>query len=185
MLRYLKSSPAQGLIYKASNDLCLTGYCDSDWAACPDTRRSISGYCTYLGDSLITWRSKKQGTVSRSSSEAEYRSIAHLVCEMQWMSELFKELDVKVPLPMVVYCDNKSTMYIAETPVFHERTKHIEIDCHVTRERIKSGMIKLKHIGTNDQPADVFTKALHRTRLHMLLGKLGVYNIYSPTCGRV
>ena len=172
-------------MYKSSNGLFLTGYCDSDWAACPDTRKFISGYCTYLGGSLITWRSKKQGTVSRSSSEAEYRSLAHLVCEMQWLSELIKELGVQIPMPMEVYYDNKSAIYIAENPVFHERTKHIEIDCHVTRERIKSGMIMLKHIGTNDQPADVSPRHYHRTRLQLLLSKLGVYDIYSPTCGRV
>ena len=101
------------------------------------------------------------------------------------MSELVKELGIQVPMPMEVHCDNKSAIHIAENPVFHERTKHIEIDCHVTRDRIKSGMIVLKHIGTNDQPADLFTKALHRTRLQQLLSKLGVHDIYSPTCGRV
>ena len=152
---------------------------------CPDTWKSISSYCTYLGNSLITWRSKKRGTVSRSSSEAEYRSLAHLVCELQWIAELMKELGIQVPMPVQVHCDNKSAIHIAENPIFHERTKHIKIDCHVTRERIKSGMIILKHIGTKIQPADVFTKALHRTRLKMLLAKLGVYHEYSPNCGRV
>ncbi|CAN1754083.1 Retrovirus-related Pol polyprotein from transposon TNT 1-94 [Linum perenne] len=185
ILRYLKSSPGQGLFYKSDNELVLQGFCDSDWATCPDTRRSITGYCTYLGSSLVTWKSKKQTTVSRSSSEAEYRALAHLVCEIQWLTVLLADLGVKVMTPVNIYCDNRSAIHIAENPVFHERTKHIEIDCHVTRERIKSGLIKLHHVSTEEQLADLFTKGFHRRRLQFLLSKLGVIDIHSPTCGRV
>ncbi|CAN0874921.1 Retrovirus-related Pol polyprotein from transposon RE1 [Linum grandiflorum] len=185
ILRYLKSAPGQGLIYRANNQCTLSGFCDSDWASCPDTRRSVTGYCTYFGNCLLTWKSKKQSTVSRSSSEAEYRALAHLVCEVQWLAGLLNELGVHIPMPMTVYCDNKSAIHIAENPVFHERTKHIEIDCHVTRDRIKTGMIKLQHVNTEMQLADLFTKAMHRRRLQMLLDKLGVFNLYAPTCGRV
>ncbi|CAL1361803.1 unnamed protein product [Linum trigynum] len=185
VLRYLKGAPGQGLHFKSNNDLVLKAYSDADCAACPDTRRSISGYCTFLGGSLIAWRAKKQTTVSRSSSEAEYRALAHLVCEIQWLKGLLAELDVKIQTPVLVYCDNMSAIQIAENPVYHERTKHIEIDVHVTRERIKSGLIKLKFVRSEDQLADLFTKGLSRYRLSYLLDKLGVLNIYAPTCGGV
>ncbi|CAL1375244.1 unnamed protein product [Linum trigynum] len=185
ILRYLKHAPGQGLLFKSDCELKLRGFSDSDWASCPDTRRSITGYCTLLGDSLITWKSKKQSTVSRSSSEAEYRALAHLVCELQWLKGLLAEMGVKIPLPVQVYCDNRSAIHIAENPVFHERTKHIEIDCHITRERLKSGLIKLEHVRTEDQLADLFTKGMTRYRLKFLLSKLGVLDIHSPTCGGV
>ncbi|CAL1377514.1 unnamed protein product [Linum trigynum] len=150
VLSYLKSSPDHGIYFDSEAELKMTGYCDSDWASCPDTRRSITGYCTMLGTSLITWKTKKQTTVSRSSSEAEYRALAHLVCEVEWLKRLSTELTVQVPLPITVYCDNMSAIHIAENPVFHERTKHIEIDMYVTRERVKTCLIKLQHISTTE-----------------------------------
>ncbi|CAL1401524.1 unnamed protein product [Linum trigynum] len=180
VLRYLKSSPDQGIHFGNQAELKLTEYSDSDWASCPDTRRSITGYCTMLGSSLITWKTKKQTTVSRSSSEAEYRALAHLVCEVEWLKRLLTELTVEVPLPITVYCDNRSAIHIAENPIFHERTKHIEIDIHVTRERIKTGLIVLKYINTAEQLADIFTKGLDRFRLRELLVKLGI-KLIPPT----
>ncbi|CAI0435222.1 unnamed protein product [Linum tenue] len=180
VLRYLKSSPDQGIHFSSEAELKMTTYSDSDWASCPDTRRSITGYCTKLGSSLVTWRTKKQTTVSRSSSEAEYRALAHLVCEVEWLKRLLSELTIQVPLPITVYCDNRSAIHIAENPVFHERTKHIEIDMHVTRERVKVGLIKLQYINTNEQLADIFTKGLDRFRLNELLVKLGI-RLIPPT----
>ncbi|CAL1360644.1 unnamed protein product [Linum trigynum] len=150
VLRYIKGSPGQGIFFKAEPTLRLIGYSDSDWASCPDSRRSITGYCTFLGSSLITWKSKKQTTVSRSSSEAEYRALAHLGCEVQWLKNLLAKLSVEVVLPISVFCDNRSAIHIAENPVFHERTKHIEIDVHVIRERVKAGLIKLFYVKTED-----------------------------------
>ncbi|CAL1409881.1 unnamed protein product [Linum trigynum] len=185
VIRYIKHAPGQGLWFKSGTKLELTGFSDSDWASCPDTRRSVTGYCTLLGGCLLTWKSKKQTTVSRSSSEAEYRALAHLVCELEWLRSLLAEMGINIPLPIDVYCDNRSAIHIAENPVFHERTKHIEIDCHVTRERLSSGMIKLQHVRTDDQLADLFTKGLTRYRLSYLLDKLGVFDMYSPTYGGV
>lgn len=92
VLRYLKGDPAQGLFYSASSPMKLTAYSDANWAACQDTRQSITGYCVFLGDSLISWRSKKQQTVSRSSSEAEYRAMADATCELIWLTTVLTEL---------------------------------------------------------------------------------------------
>ncbi|CAI0377901.1 unnamed protein product [Linum tenue] len=185
VIRYLKQTPGQGLLFRADSKLELQGFCDADWASCPDSRRSLTGYCTFLCTSLITWKTKKQTTVSRSSSEAEYRALAQVVCEVQWLRNLLLEMGVQVPLSINLFCDNKSALHIAENPVFHERTKHIEIDCHVIRERLKSGLAKLSHIRTDDQVADIFTKGVTRYRLKFLLDKLGVFNAYSPACGGV
>ncbi|CAL1371101.1 unnamed protein product [Linum trigynum] len=183
ILRYLKNSPGQGLFFASNTNFTLTGYSDSDWGACPDTRRSITGYCTFLGDSLITWKIKKQAIVSKSSSEAEYRALSQLSCEVQWITQLLKDLNVEYQGPATVFCDNKSTIHMAENPVFHERTKHIEIDCHVIRERVKSKLISLKYVCTDRNLADIFTKGLSAHRFKWILFKLGVYDIYSPACG--
>ncbi|CAL1383720.1 unnamed protein product [Linum trigynum] len=183
ILMYLKNSPGQGLFFASNTDFTLTGYSDSDWGACPDTRRSITGYCTFLGDSLITWKAKKQAIVSKSSSEAEYRALSQLSCEIQWITQLLKDLNVEYQGPATVFCDNKSTIHMAENPVFHERTKHIEIDYHVIRERVKSKLISLKYVCTDRNLADIFTKGLSAHRFKWILFKLGVYDIYSPACG--
>ncbi|WVY96489.1 hypothetical protein V8G54_028640 [Vigna mungo] len=145
ILRYLKGTPG-------------AAFCDSDWAACPDTRRSVTGFTVYLGNSLISWRSKKQPTVSRSSSEAEYRSLASTVCEIQWLTYLLNDLHVAHTSPALIYCDNQSAIQIASNQVFHERTKHIDIDCHIVREKVVSGLIKLLPISTTMQLADILTK---------------------------
>ncbi|CAN1140144.1 Retrovirus-related Pol polyprotein from transposon TNT 1-94 [Linum perenne] len=183
ILRYIKQSPGQGLFFSANTKLQLTGYSDSDWGACPDTRRSITGYCTFLGASLITWKAKKQTTVSKSSSEAEYRALSHLSCELQWLKQLLAELGVPHPQPIATFCDNKSTIHMASNPVFHERTKHIEIDCHVIRERVQSGLMNLQYICTDRNLADIFTKGLSVQRFNWIVFKLGVLDIYSPACG--
>ncbi|XP_031104380.1 uncharacterized protein LOC116007854 [Ipomoea triloba] len=131
VLRYIKKAPGQGLFYPKNNGNQLNVFSDSDWASCTETRRSITGFCVFLGPALISWRSKKQATVSRSSSEAEYRALAATVCEVQWITSLLRELQVQPSKPAAVFCDSKSAIAIAENHVFHERTKHIDIDCHI------------------------------------------------------
>lgn len=131
VLRYFKNNPAQGLFYSSSYDLQLHGFCDADWASCPVTRRSVSGYCILLGSSLVVWKMKKQNVVSRSSVEAEYRSMAHSSCELVWLHRLLKDLQIAIDIPISLYCDNAAAIHITRNPVYHERTKHIEIDYHV------------------------------------------------------
>ena len=185
ILQYLKSCPAKGLFYSSSADLSLSGFADFDWATCPTSRKSVSGYAVFIGSSLISWKSKKQNTVSRSSSEAEYRALASLTCEIQWLHYILKDLHITFTKPTSVYCDNKSAIHLAQNPTFHERTKHIEIDCHLIREKIERGLIKLFPISSTAQIADMLTKPLFKPAFETLVSKLGLINLHSPACGGV
>jgi len=180
VLRYLKGSVGKGLFLSASSSINLVGYADSDWAGCPTTRRSTTGYFTMLGSSPISWKTKKQPTISRSSAEAEYRSLATLSSELQWLKYLLSDLGINHSQPITIYCDSQAAIHIAENPVFHERTKHIEIDCHFVREKIKSGLITPSYIRSSDQLADIFTKPLGGDAYKRILGKLGVIEISIP-----
>uniref|UniRef100_A0A803NL64 Polyprotein n=1 Tax=Cannabis sativa TaxID=3483 RepID=A0A803NL64_CANSA len=130
ILQYLKSTHGQGLIfYVECPAIHFQAFADADWGACLDTRRSISGYCVFLGRSLISWKSKKQATVSRSFAEAEDRSMANATCELTWLHNIIKDFNIQPQLPSTLFCDNSIDIHIAENPVDHERTKHVEIDC--------------------------------------------------------
>ncbi|XP_061352700.1 uncharacterized mitochondrial protein AtMg00810-like [Gastrolobium bilobum] len=181
VLRYLKNAPSNGLFYPAANKLQPSGFADSDWAVCADTRRSITGFCVFIGSALVSWESKKQGTVSRSSSEAEYRSLAALTCKIQWIRYLLQDLQVPFHKAVPIYCDNRSAIYLAHNPTFHERTKHIEIDCHLIREKILDGLVHFLPIASGDQLADPFTKSLSVGPFKSLVGKLGLRNTHPPT----
>ena len=141
----------------------------------------MTGYLLKFGDSLISWKSKKQNTVSQSSAEAEYRSLATLTAKVVWVTSLFKELCVKLESSAIIHCDSKAALQIAANPVFHERTKHIEIDCHFIREKILQGLIRTNYIISKEQQADVLTKALGRTQHDFLLSKLGLLNIFNTS----
>jgi hypothetical protein len=144
----------------------LIAYTDADWAGCPDTRRSTSGFCVYLGDALVSWSSKRQNAVSRSSAEAEYRGIANAVAECSWLRHLLDELHHGIRQATTVYCDNVSSVYMSKNPVHHRRTKHIELDIHFVREKVAIGELRVLHVPSDKQFAHIFTKgpptAMHK-----------------------
>lgn len=145
------------------------------------TRRSLSGWMVFLCRSPISWKTKKQVTVSRSSTEAEYHSMAALTCELKWLKGLLDSLGVSHPRAMNLHCDNQSALYLAQNPVFHERTKHIEVDCHFLRDAILDCTISPSYVPTTSQLADIFTKALGQKQFSFLLRKLGIYDLHAPT----
>ncbi|KAJ4765650.1 Retroelement pol polyprotein-like [Rhynchospora pubera] len=171
VMRYLKANPGQGILLRADSKLQLNGYCDSDWASCPTTQRSLTGYFVMLGGSPVPWKTKKQPTVSCSSAEAEYRSMTNATCELLWLKSFLQSLGVVHDRPMNLYCDSQAALHIATNPVFHERTKHIELDCHFVRDWIKDGAVVTQYIRSSEQLADIFTKALGKQQFHYLLGK--------------
>ena len=179
-LRYLKASPGQGLLFLAQSNLTLTTYGDADWGNCLDIRKSTSGYCVFLGESLISWKSKKQPTVARSSAEVEYRVMANVTSEVEWLIKLLQDFGVS-PGSVKLLCDNQAAQHIASNPTFHERTKHIEIDCHFVRERVQSELLKLIHVKSQHQLTDIMTKPLATTPFRSIMSKLGVKDIYAPT----
>jgi len=183
ILRYLKKTPGNGIFLAANSEAQLKGYSDSDWAGCVETRKSVTGYIIYFGNSPVSWRSKKQPTVSRSSTEAEYRALAATTCEIQWLKYLLDDIGINHRSPAVLYCDNQSAIQIASNQVMHERTKHIEIDCHIVREKINNGLLKLLPVSSKSQLADILTKPLPPVDFNSICFKLGMLNLYSQLEG--
>uniref|UniRef100_A0A2N9HD82 Reverse transcriptase Ty1/copia-type domain-containing protein n=1 Tax=Fagus sylvatica TaxID=28930 RepID=A0A2N9HD82_FAGSY len=174
ILRYLKHTISHGLLLRRQSSSLLHAFSDSDWAGCPDDRRSTTGYCIFLGSNLISWSSRKQATVSRSSTEAEYRAIAHATAEVTWLQSLLRDLGIFLSSPPTLWCDNIGATYLTANPVFHARTKHIEIDLHFVRDKVASGCLLVKFISGKDQVADIFTKPLVASRFAFLRDNLNV-----------
>lgn len=141
---------------------------------CHDTRRSTTGCCVFLGSNIVSWCAKRQPTVSRSSTEAEYRALAYTASELTWINYLLRDLRVPQPAPALLQCDNLSTVHLSANPGFHSRSKHIEVDYHYIREHVALGVIEIRHIPASLQVADIFTKSLPRSSFAALRSKLGV-----------
>ncbi|WVZ98004.1 hypothetical protein U9M48_043497 [Paspalum notatum var. saurae] len=184
ILRYVKGTLSVGLHLGAGSVQSLTAYSDADWAGCPDSRRSTSGYCVFLGDNLVSWSSKCQTTVSRSSAEAEYHVVAHAVAECCWLRQLLQELHVSIPSATIVYCDNVSAVYMIANPVHHRRTKHIEIDIHFIREKVALGDVRVLHIPSSHQFADIMTKGLPRSGVEFPKPSPDAAPIFTPPVTR-
>lgn len=183
IIRYIQGTQNHGLQLFKSNVTNLTTYSDADWGGCPDTRRSTSGYCVYLGDNLVSWSSKRQQTVSRSSAEAEYKGVANTVAETCWLRNLLMELHCPLKTGTLVFCDNISSVYLSNNPVEHQRTKHIEIDLHFVREKVAIGHVKVLHVPSSHQYADIFTKGLPSTLFREFRSNLTVRSTDAYTAG--
>nr|XP_043639383.1 uncharacterized mitochondrial protein AtMg00810-like [Erigeron canadensis] len=158
ILRYVKKAPGKGLFVQKGNNSLLTGYVDYDWARCVTTRKSVTSFTVYLGNTLVSWKSKKQPTVAKSSAEAEYRALAAVTCEIIWLKNLLLDFGITCSIPVNVHCDSKAAIQIAANPVFHEKTKHLEIDLYFVREKISAGLLNTVKIQSELNAADVFTK---------------------------
>jgi hypothetical protein len=163
VLRYIRGTLHHGIEFTPC-PLSLSAYTDADWAGDPNDRRSTSGFLIYLGSNAITWSAKKQPTVSRSSTESEYRALAFASAELCWIRTLLKDLGIFISDTPILWCDNVLALAIASNPVFHARTKHIEVDFHFVRERVLRKDLLVKFVSTVDQLADIFTKSLPTNR---------------------
>ncbi|GJR47740.1 ribonuclease H-like domain-containing protein [Tanacetum coccineum] len=146
ILRYVRGTMDFGLKLYVSATTSLVGYTDADWAGCPSTRRSTSGYCVFLRDNILSWYDKRQHTISRSSAEAEYRGVANVVAQIAWIRNLLHELHSPLSTATLIYHDNVSAVYMSANPVQHQRMKHIEIDIHFVCDMVTAGHVCVLHI---------------------------------------
>ncbi|GJY94827.1 ribonuclease H-like domain-containing protein [Tanacetum coccineum] len=178
VLRYLKNNPGIGVHIVKQPKVSLEAFVDADWAKCVVTRKSVTGFCIKLNGSLVSWKSKKQNTLSKSSAEAEYRAMASVTSEIVWILKILKDLNWEHFMPVNMFCDSQAAIKIAANPVFHERTKHLEIDLHFVREKILSGVLKTQKISSADQTADIFTKGLDKLQHDKLVKQMGLFDCF-------
>jgi hypothetical protein len=190
ILRYIHGTIDHGILYRAGSPLEAIGFTDADWGSCPETRRSMGAYIFTLAGGSISWQSKRQITISRSSTESEYRTLSDGAQEAVWLHRLLIELQVTPPklssssspilhttYSIKIFCDNQGALKLSHNPVFHARSKHIEIYYHFIRERILGGEIQLHYIHTNEQPADALTKPLGRVKFQKHRIALGMHSL--------
>jgi hypothetical protein len=165
VMRYLKGTIDCGLSYDGDHDITLSGYTDADWAGTS---------CFSLGSAMISWQSRKQSSIALSTAEADYIAACSATCEAIWFRKLLTglfDLEMRVTL---ILCDNQSCIKMTENPVFHDRSKHIEIRYHYICDMVQRGALKLQYISTDEQVADVLTKPLSRIKFEYFRDKLGI-----------
>nr|XP_017228100.1 PREDICTED: uncharacterized mitochondrial protein AtMg00810-like [Daucus carota subsp. sativus] len=178
IIRYVKGTMQLGLVYtKDSGNNILTRFTDSDLAGNLDDRRSTAGMCFYLNESLITWVSQKQRCVALSSCEAEFMAATATACQGIWLRNVLNQISDEEIGPVVLYIDNRSAIDLAKNPVFHGRSKHIDIRYHFIRECVERGEIVLKHVSSERQKADVLTKALATVKFERMRNLLGIKDL--------
>ena len=181
ILRYVRRYPNLGLFYKQGGENQLHGYTDADYGQDADDRISVGAYIFFLGESPVSWNSKKQSSTSRSSCESEYRALAQCSCEAIWIRRLLSELKILDNKPTTLHCDNQSSIKLSYNPVFHEKSKHFEIDFHFTRQKVEDNNIKVEYIPSQEQPADILTKSLGRTKFEGCRERLYLRNTLRPS----
>ncbi|RVW46696.1 Retrovirus-related Pol polyprotein from transposon RE1 [Vitis vinifera] len=182
ILRYLKNAPGKGILFTKNVDhQSIEVYTDADWAGAVDDRRSTSGYFTFVRGNLVTWKSKKQNVVAHSSAEAEFRDMTLGLCEALWVRLLLQDLSYLSRQPIRLFCDNKAACDITHNPVQHDHTKHVEVDRFFIKEKLDDKIVELPKIRSEDQLADILTKAVSSQVFSKFLDKLGMCDIYAPT----
>ncbi|KAG7551025.1 Zinc finger CCHC-type [Arabidopsis thaliana x Arabidopsis arenosa] len=174
ILKYVKTTLGMGLVYKYNAKISLHGFTDADFGGDLDDRKSTSGYVFLCGNTSISWCSKKQPTVSLSTTEAEYKASTLAAQECIWLRRLFEDLFEPINKPVAIYGDNQSAIKLANNPVFHARTKHIELEHHFIREKVLDGTIEALEVRSEDNVADIFTKSLPKGQFELLRSKLGM-----------
>ncbi|XP_062103046.1 secreted RxLR effector protein 161-like [Humulus lupulus] len=172
ILRYLAGTSNLGLCFKPAAQLTLHGFTDADWASSIDDRRSTSRYCIFLGGNLLSWCSKKQNVVARSSTEFEYRALALATTEIIWLRSLLSEIGIVLAECPILWCDNLGAGSLASNPVFHARTKHIEVDLHFVRDHVVAKQLDIRYVPSAHQTTDVLTKPLAISQFQFLRDKL-------------
>jgi len=173
ILRYLVHTPNLGLWYPKGSKFNLLGYSDSDYAGCKVDRKSTSGTCQFLGRSLVSWSSKKQNCVALSTAEAEYIAAGACCAQLLWMRQTLRDFGCQFT-KISLLCDNESAIKLANNPVSHSRTKHIDVRHHFLRDHEAKGDIEIRHVSTEKQLADIFTKPLDETRFCALRSELNI-----------
>ena len=180
ILCYLKSIPEKGLLFKSGQKLEVRGYTNADYSGSLVDRKSTIGYCVFLGENLVSWRSKKQVVLARSSAKAKFRPMALGLCELLWLKIVLSDFKILGHYPMKLMCDNQSAINIVHNSVQHDYTKHVEIDSHFTKEKLGVGEICLSFVPSENQLADLLTKGLPLRRFKELVSKLRMIDIHLP-----
>jgi hypothetical protein len=181
ILRYLLSTLNKGLLLRRDSPCSLHAFADKlhafsniDWAGNKDYYSSTSAYLVYHGSNLISWSLKKQRTIARSSTKAEYRLVAATAAELSWVCSLIQELSVSLPSSPIIYCDNVRATQLSSNPIFHSRMKHVAVDYHFICDQVQSGRLRVAHVSSADQLANILTKPLPTSQFQFFCDKIGL-----------